>query len=117
MIRAVFVYNIVDDLTPALEAEVNVKVGHTDSLGIQKSLKEQVILHRVNASYAYAVGADACSTRASAGADGDAHALCVANEIVDYQVVIRVAHFVDYAELVFETVNILLRRGIAVAFF
>ena len=38
--------DVVDHLAPAFEAEVNVDVGHRDTLRIQESFEEQVVLER-----------------------------------------------------------------------
>ena len=56
VVISVFLDNIIYDLLTSDIAKVNVKVGHTDPFGIEKTLKQQVIFHRVNSGYADAVG-------------------------------------------------------------
>ena len=56
MIFAVFTHNIVDNLSPAFLTKIDIKIGHTDSFGIEKSFKKKIVLYRIDCGYAYAVG-------------------------------------------------------------
>ena len=49
--------NVIDNLASALFAEVDIKIGHTDALRVQKALKQQVVFYRVYIGDTYAVGA------------------------------------------------------------
>ena len=42
VILAVFIIHISDDLVTSVIAEININIGHTDSLGVKKPLKEQI---------------------------------------------------------------------------
>jgi hypothetical protein len=48
MVGPVFLDDVVDDLLPALVAKVDVKVGHGNALGVQKTLEYQLVLDGVN---------------------------------------------------------------------
>ena len=49
VVAAVLPGHIVDDLLTALVAEVDVKIGHTDPLRVQKTLEQQIVLQGVHA--------------------------------------------------------------------
>src|SRR5699024_9876636 len=55
VVRAVLPVDVVDDLLAALVAEVHVEVGHTDPLGVQKALEDQVVADGVDVGDADAV--------------------------------------------------------------
>ena len=48
MVGAVFADDVIDDLSAAFFAEIYIEIGHTDALGIEKSLKQQLILDRID---------------------------------------------------------------------
>ena len=102
---AVFFDHIADDLSPAALAEVDIKIGHADALGIQKALKQQVVFDRVDRRDADAVGAQRAGAGASAGSDGDAVALGVLHKVVDDQIVIDKAHLGNGADLILQAVG------------
>lgn len=58
MVRTVFAVDVVDDLLSALVTEVHVKIRHTDALGVQKALENQVIADGVDICDAHTVGSD-----------------------------------------------------------
>ena len=82
VVRAVLANDVVDDLLPALVAEVDVEIGHADTLRVEKALEQQVILHGVDAGDADAVGRDAARARAAPRPDRDAVALGVVDEVL-----------------------------------
>ena len=100
MVAAVFFVDVVDDFLAALVAEVDVKVGHRDALGVQKAFKDEAVADRVNVGDADAVGGQAARARTAPGADRDAAALGVVDEIVDDEVVVGVPHLADDADLI-----------------
>ena len=59
MVCAVLPVDVVDDLLTALIAEIDVKIGHTDALGVQESLEDEVVADGVDVSDAYTVSRDA----------------------------------------------------------
>ena len=115
MIGAVFFNYIVYDLASALVAEIDIEIGHTDALGIEKALEQQAVFHRVDAGYTDSIGGYAARSRTSAGAHGYIAAARVVYEIVDYQIIIDIAHSADDRKLVVEALLILLGDIFAVA--
>ena len=59
MVCAVLPVDVVDDLLTALVAEIDVKIGHTDALGVQESLEDEVVADGVDVGDAYTVSRDA----------------------------------------------------------
>ena len=114
MIGAVFVNDVFDYFAPALIAEIHVKIGHTDTLGIEKSFKKKIIFHRVNSRYSDTVGGNTSCARASARSYGNTLGFCVSDKIMNYQEIIDITHFVDDVKLIIQPVKILLGRIVAV---
>ena len=95
MIRAVFLDNVFDDLLSALVAEINVEVRHTDALGIQKALKQQVVAQGVDARDADAVCGKAAHAGTPARTDRNSHTFRLPDKIVHDEVVVDITHGVD----------------------
>ena len=115
MVSTVFPVDVVDDFLTALIAEVHVKVGHTDTFGVQETLEDEVVADGVDVGDADAVGRNAACTRTTARPHRDALALGVVDIIPDDQIVVRVAHRLDHADLVGQAVFVGLRDIGAVA--
>ena len=99
-VRTVALYNIVlYSLTP-LNTEIYIEVRHTYSLGIKKSLKEQVELYGIDSCYADTISTKASCSRTSAGTYGDIMLPCISNEVPDYEIVVGVAHFRNNVKLI-----------------
>ena len=67
-VAAVALAHVLDHLAAALEAEVDVDVGHRHPLGIQEALEQQVELERVDVGDAERVGDERAGRRAAARA-------------------------------------------------
>ena len=102
MILAVFADDVVDDLVPAVAAEVDIKIGHADALGIEKALEHQLVFERVQRGDVQRVGHDRARAAAPAGADEDAVSAGEVDVVPHDQEIVHVAHVLDHAELVFE---------------
>ena len=100
MVGAVLAVDIVDDLLPALVAEVDVEVGHADPLGVQKPLEDQLVADGVDVGDADAVGRDAARARPAPGAHRDVPAFGVVDIVVNDEVVVGVPHALDDPDLV-----------------
>ena len=48
MVLPVFAVHIIDNLLPPLIAEIYINIGHRDTLGIQKTLKQKIVLNRID---------------------------------------------------------------------
>ena len=115
MVGAVFFNDIVYNFASAFVAEINIEIGHADPLGVEKALEQQAVFHRVDAGYTDSIGGYAARSRSSAGADGNIAASRMIYEIVDYQIIVDIAHAADNREFVVEALLILLGDILAVA--
>ena len=102
MILAVFAYDVVDDLGSSVLAEIDIKIGHTDTLRIEKALKQQIVFDGIDARDADAISTQRAGARASAGTYGDILAFRVLHEIVNDQKVIDESHLFDNGQLIIE---------------
>lgn len=102
MVRAVLAHDVVDDLLPPLVTEIDVEVGHTDPLGVQKPLEEQVVADGIDAGDADAVGGEASRARTAPRPHRDADRFCVVDEVEDDEVVVDVPHLDDHVQLVLQ---------------
>ena len=100
MVCAIFSYDIIYYSLPSFHAEIHIEVGHRNSLGIEKSLKQQIIFQRVNSSYPDAVSTQAACTRTSAAPYGYPVSLGVIYKIPDYKIIVCITHFRDNIKLV-----------------
>ena len=98
----VLLAHVLDHLAAALEAEVDVDVGHRDALGIQEALEQQVELERIDVVMPERIRDDRPRGRAATRSDGDVVLARRADEVPDDQEVAGVAGLGDYAELVVE---------------
>jgi hypothetical protein len=109
-ITAVLFLDVTDDLLATLIAEIDIKVGHADALGIEKALKEKSVLQRIDIGYTD----EKCYKTAGAGASARtgryAVRLGIADKIKHDKKIFVVAHLMDYAELVLRAFDIILTR-------
>ena len=103
MILTVFADNVVDDLRASVLAEIDIKIGHTDTLRIEKALKQQIVFDGIDARDADAISAQRAGARASAGTYGDIFAFGILYEIIDDQEVIDKSHLFDNGQLIIES--------------
>ena len=117
MVRTVFSVDVVDNLLPALVAEVHVEIRHTDALGVQKALEDQVIADGVDIRDAHAVGSNTACTGAASRPYRDTLTFCKIDVVPYDEVVVGIPHRLDHADLVFQAVDVGLRHVRAVAAF
>ena len=55
MVAAVLAVDVVDDLAAAVDAEVDVDIGHANALGVEKALEIKAVFYRVDVGYAQRV--------------------------------------------------------------
>ena len=87
MVRTVFAVDVVDDLLPALVAEVHIEIRHTDAFGVQKALEDQVIADGVDIRNAHAVSGNTARAGAASRPHRDALTFCKI-DVVPYDEVI-----------------------------
>ena len=117
MVFAVLFGHIVDHFAAALIAKVDVKIRHADTFGIQKALKDQAVLHRVQVGDLHAVRRKRPGAAAAPGADRNAFAFGKAHKIGHDQIIIRVAHLLDRFQFIAKAFLVRLRHRGAVALF
>ncbi len=110
LVLAVLLGDIVDDLLPAVAAEVDVHIGHGHALRVQEALEQQIVLHGIDVRDLHGPGHDAARRRAAAGAHGNAHLPGLADEVPDQQEVAREAHLQDHVQLEGQPLAVLLLR-------
>ena len=115
-ILTVFARHVVDDLRPAFIAEVDVDIRHADTLRIEKTFKDQIVFDRVDVRNRQTVGDDRTRRRAAPRPDHDLVLLRVIDKIPDDKEIFHIAHGLDRAQFVLQTVDQILRRIFSVAF-
>ena len=102
VVAAVLPGHIVDDLLTAFVAEVNVQIGHTDPLRVQKTLEQQTVFQGIQHGDAQGVGHDAARAAATAWPYHDAVALGIVDEVPYDEKVVHIAHVGDDGKLIFQ---------------
>ena len=102
VVAAVLPGHIVDDLLTALVAEVDVQIGHTDPLRVQKTLEQQTVFQGIQHGDAQGVGHDAACAAATARPHHDAVTLGIVDEVPHDEKVVHIAHVGDDGKLVFQ---------------
>ena len=115
MVRTVFAVDVVDDLLSALVAEVHIEIRHTDALGVQKALEDQIIADGVDIRDAHTVGSDTARTGAASRPHRDTLTFCKIDIVPHDEVVVGITHRLDHADLVFQAVDVGLRHVRAIA--
>src|SRR5437588_10279624 len=106
----VFLRYVFDQLAAPPHAKVDVDIRHGDALGIQETLKEQVVLQRVDIGDAQGVAHEAPCRGTAARSNGNILCARVVNEIPDDQEVALVAHLLDHFDLGGESALVLGQR-------
>src|SRR6185503_558185 len=73
--------DVVDDVASTADAEVDIDVRHRDATGVEKALKQQVVLEWIYVSDLEAVGDERAGRRAATRTDRDRVILGVAYEV------------------------------------
>ena len=110
VILAVFFIHISDNFLTAIITEVNVNIGHTYTLGIQKSLKKQIKFKRIHIGYSNHIRNKASRARSTSRAYGDLLRARKVDVILNYQKIVGKAHIFYHGKLVFESCIIFLAR-------
>jgi hypothetical protein len=114
-VLAVLLACVLDDLAPALVAEVDVDIGHRDPLGVQEALEQQIEPERIEVRDPKRVRDERARRRPAARADGDVVVPRPLDEVGGDEEVSRVAGPADDPHLVVEALLDLRRRRIPVA--
>ena len=95
--------------------EIYVDIGHTDTVGVEETLEQELVADGVEVGDAEAVGDDAAGGGASPGADHTAGGPRRGYIVLDYQEVVREAHTADGLELELDPFLLLVGQDLAVA--
>ena len=96
---AIFGFDVIDNAFAVALAKVDVKVGHGDPLGVQKTLEQQVVLQRVQVGDLQGIGHQRTRTRAAPRPDRAAVGLGPVDEVAHDQKVTGKAHLDDGGDL------------------
>src|SRR6185503_20582522 len=80
-VAAIETSHVIDDVTSATDAEVDIDVGHRDAAGVEKALEEQIVLKWIDVGDLEAVGDERAGRRATAGSDRNGVLFGVTNEV------------------------------------
>ena len=108
---AVFLAYILDHLASALHAEVHIDIRRADALGVQEPFKNQPVAERVDICDAQHIRDERSCCRTTAGTNGNAAILRVADEIPDDEEIADEPGFLDHREFVIEA---LVQLGIGI---
>ena len=112
-ISTIFLLNINNDLIALLLAEVDVKIRHGHTLGIEEALKQQAKCKGIKIGNGQRISDKRTRTRSSTGANGNIIILGPFNKVGNDQEVTGKSHAVDDVDLVFEAcvINASFRYG------
>ena len=99
-LAAVFIYHIFNDLASSLIGKVHIYIGHGYSLGIQKPLKDKIVLDRVNIRNTQTIRYHTSCRRASSRSYRYSHTSCIIYIVPNYQKVIYITHFLYDTEFI-----------------
>ena len=109
MVAAVFSVDIVDDLLPPADAEVDVNIRHGNAVRIEEALEVQAIFHGIQVGDVQTVGHHGTRRRTAPRPHRDPVSLRVRDEVRHNEEVVHKAHLLDHAHLIFQLLPVLLR--------
>ena len=115
MIDAVFVLYVLDHAVAAVVVEIDVDIRHGDTLWIEESFKEEIVLDGVEIGDPEAIGNRASRGASPSGADGDAVPLGPVDEVLDDKEIIGETHPGDGLQFEVEPLGLLFAEAVAVA--
>ena len=108
-VLTVMLRNVVDNLAPAFEAEVNIEIRERYAFRIEEPLEEQVVLYRIDVGDCYRICDKGTSAASSSRSDRNSVGLCPVDVIPDNEEVGREVHLYDDPELVVQSFLQLIR--------
>ena len=103
---AVALHHVLEDLFPAVDAEVHVDIGHADSARVQEPLEDEVMLDGIQLRDLEAVGDQAPGGGSTAGADGHPVPLPVPDEVGHDEKIAGKPHLLDDGNLIVEALPV-----------
>ena len=105
-ITAVFVFDVVNHAIAIGLAKINVKVGHGHPLRVQETLKQQVVLERIEVGNFQRIGHQGTGTGTPTWANWTAILFSPIDEVTHDQEITREAHVQDGVDLKFQALGI-----------
>ena len=99
MIGAVFVDDVVDHTATTFVVEVDIDIGHRDTVGIQEALKEEVVLDGVDVGDADTIGYGGTCSGTPAWANGYTHIAGRITEVLDNQKITGISSLFNGGQL------------------
>ena len=96
---AIFLDDPVEDFVAAFIVEVNVDIRKGDTVGVEETLKQQVVLQGIHIGDFQAVSHHRASGRATSGTYGNAHRTGSRDEVLHDEEVAREAHIAHHTQL------------------
>ena len=100
---SVFSHYIINDFLPSFKAKVNINIRHGYTLRIQKTLKKQIILDRIEFRDSKRIGNQASGRRTSSGSNHDIMITGILDKIPDNQEIIHISHILNCIQLIGKT--------------
>ena len=115
VLYTIFVHHPLEHSSTAFVVEVGVDIGQRYTVGVEETLKQQVILQRVDACDAEAVCHHTACRGASSGANPYAQLVAGGvDEVLHYQKVAGEAHRLHHSQLIADALVHLVGHGVAV---
>ena len=117
-LRSIFVSNPLQHFSTSVVVEVNVDIGQRDTVGIEETLKKEVVFHGVHHGDAKAISHHRTGGRATAWTHPNAQFIAGGIDIVlHHKEIARESHGFHDVELKFDLLAHMLRQWVAIAHF
>ena len=94
-VLAIFFNDIINDLTSAVEAEVDINIRHGYTFRVQKSLKQKIVTNRIDIGDTGRIGHQTSGCTASSRSYWDMMCSGIIDKIPDDQKIIHISHLLD----------------------
>ena len=109
VLPSVLARDVIDHFSTPVHTEININVGHGNTLGIQKSLEKQLVLQRIEISNSERVRDQRASGGAAAGSDRNIALSSITDKVPHNQEIPGKLHLLDDAK--FARQALLIFRG------
>ena len=94
-VLAIFFNNIINDLTSAVEAEVDINIRHGYTFRVQKSLKQKIVTDRIDIGDTGRIGNQTSGCTASSRSYRDMMGSGIIDKVPNNQKIIHIAHLLN----------------------
>ena len=103
LVSSIFATDVLDDLSAAIHAEVNIDIWHGDTFGVEETLEEELVLKGINVGDLHAVGHERAGCGTAAGANGNMLLASVADKVPDDHKIAGKLHLLDAGNFAVQT--------------